>query len=367
MHLQSVHITNFKNIARATLEFCPKVNCLVGNNGMGKSNLLDAIYALSFARSYSGVPDSLLIKKGEEFAIVSGNYLRHDVDEQVVLGLGGRKRKSLRRSGKEYKKLSDHIGLFPLVMVSPQDADLVRGTADDRRRWADVVISQSHPDYLQNLITYTRSLEQRNRLLRDHCTDPDMMHAVETQLCAAALPVAQGRQECMQQLQALFSPIYQSISGEAEQVTMQYHSEVLTSDLSMQEILERNRTRDQYMGYTTSGPHRDDIDMTIDSMPMRRLGSQGQCKTFTISLRLAQYELMHRTLGMRPMLLLDDIFDRLDASRVERIIEMVSGDSFGQIFVTDTNRTHLDAIMQRSSGDFKMWEVQSGNFNPKSV
>lgn len=366
MLLNHLSVTNFKNIPQAALDFSDKVNCFVGNNGMGKTNLLDAIYALSFTKSHTGVPDAMMVANGEQFAIVSGQYTRRDTREDLVLGLsqGGRRRKSLKRGGKEYKKLSDHIGLFPLVMVSPGDADLVRGTAEERRRWIDMVISQSSAPYLHSLITYSRALEQRNRLLRDRCQDRGMMEAVEAQLCMAAMPIAQERVRFLDDLSTLFQQVYASIAGTRERVAMRYQSELLDSGMTMEDMLLRSRERDGFMGHTTAGPHRDDIAMTLDTLPMRRTGSEGQCKTFTIALRLAQYELMRRAIGMHPLLLLDDIFDRLDARRVESIIEMVGGDNFGQIFITDTNRAHLDTIMHRSQGPFKMWNVERGSFTP---
>lgn len=363
-HLQvrSLSLTNFKNIAGAEMEFSPKINCLLGDNGMGKSNLLDALYCLSFSKSYTGVVDRGLIRRGEDFAILRGSYLRRGVDEDLALGLSTSRRKSLKRGGKEYGLLSEHIGAFPLVLVSPRDQDLIRGAADDRRRWLDIALGQTDPVYLENLIRYGRSVEQRNRLLRARVRDRGLYEAVETQICAVAPAIAEARHRRLAELAEVFHKVYARVSGGGEQVSLTYKSELLTGGLEMADMLERARARDELLGHTTVGPHRDDMTMELDGMAMRRTASEGQCKTYTIALRIAQYEHLGRALGMQPLLLLDDVFDRLDAGRVERIMDMVAGDAFGQIFVTDTNRAHLDSIVAASAGEHRTWTVRDGQF-----
>ena len=364
MRLEELSLTNFKNIPEARLEFSGKVNCFLGNNGMGKSNMLDAIYFLSFCKSFSRVPDKMVIRRGEDFAMARGKYVRKDTDEELTLGLTAGRRKSLRRGGKEYDRLSSHIGSFPLVMVAPQDIDLIRDSGEERRHWMDMVISQSDPLYLDSLIRYNRALEQRNKLLREGSVDPNLYAAVEIVMEMAADYIHSVRAARIAELTVIFDRYYSSIAGSSEHVSLSYQSGLNRPDITLQTLLDEARRHDEIVKHTSVGIHRDDIGMDLDGMPMRRTGSQGQCKTFTIALRLAQYDFLHRATGIRPLLLLDDIFDKLDASRVERIMELVISDSFGQIFITDTNRTHLDEIMSRTGGDYRMWMVENGIFSP---
>lgn len=362
MVLKSLSIDNFKNIRHARLEFSPKVNGLLGNNGMGKSNLLDAIFCLSFGRSFCGVQDKMLLTRGERFTMVRGAYERRGLDEDLTLGLTEGRRKSLKRKGKEYQKLSDHIGSFPLVLVSPADVDLVRESAEERRRWMDMVISQSDARYLDALIRYGRGLEQRNRLLKEGAVDPSLYEAVETMMEVSADYIYKARREWVERLLPIFSRHYSLISGEQEEPGLRYVSRLEEAPLSR--LFDEARRHDEIVRHTSVGPHRDDIELTLNGMEMRRTGSQGQCKTFVIALRLAQYEFLRESTGMKPLLLLDDIFDKLDAERVTRIVRLVDASDFGQIFITDTNRSHLDEIMGRTGGDYRLWEVADGTFTP---
>ena len=367
MRLDRLSLTNFKNIPEASLEFSSKVNCLVGNNGMGKSNLLDAIYTLSFCKSFTGVNDRMLITLGEQFSMLKADYERKGVEENLLLSIADGRRKTLKRGGKEYQRLSSHIGLFPLVMVSPRDIDLIRESGEERRRWMDMVISQSDPVYLDSLIRYNQALEQRNRLLRDGSVDATLYDAVEMILDAAADYLHEARVRWTEELSAIFARYYEAISASGEHVALAYESH-LNSATSLRELLDSSRRHDEIVRHTSVGPHRDDILMTLDGMPMRRTGSEGQCKTFTIALRLAQYEFLARSTGMKPLLLLDDIFDKLDAERVEKIMTLVAAPEFGQIFITDTNRKHLDEIIARTGGsDYRLWMVDKGRFNPVSI
>lgn len=363
MLLKSLHIDNFKNIAEARLEFSPKVNGLLGRNGMGKSNLLDAIFTLSFTKSFCRVPDAMLIRSGERIALVRAHYERRGVAEDVTLGLAEGKRKSLRRKGKEYQRMSEHIGVFPLVMVSPTDVDLVRESPDERRRWMDMVISQSDARYLDALIRYARALEQRNRLLKDGISDRAMYEALELLMEPAAEYIYEARGRWVERLQPIFGKFYARISGGNEEPGLRYVSQ-RSQAASFGEMMASHMQRDVALRHTSAGPHRDDIELTLNGMDMRRTGSQGQCKTFVIALRLAQYEFLEEATGMKPLLLLDDIFDKLDASRVEAIVRLVDDPAFGQIFITDTNRSHLDEIMARAGGEYRLWEVSDGNFTP---
>lgn len=363
MLLKSLTINNFKNIAEARLEFSPKVNCLLGNNGMGKSNLLDAIHYMSFCKSFSGVTDAMLMRREQDFCMIQARYERRGIDEDVSMGMAKGRRKTLKRKGKEYAKLSEHIGKFPLVMVSPQDIDLIRGTSEERRRLMDMVISQGDQLYLDHLIRYNRALEQRNKLLRDGVADHSLYLAVEMTMTFSAQYITQARRAWVEELTVMFNRYYSAIAGDGEEVSLAY-STALEEGVMLDTLLDGARRHDEIVRHTSVGPHRDDLEMLLSGMPLRRTGSQGQCKTYTIAMRLAQYDFLHKAAGMKPLLLLDDIFDKLDATRVERIMEVVAQPSFGQIFVTDTNRTHLDEIMSRTGGDYRIWEVADGQFTP---
>lgn len=365
MFLRNISIVNFKNIREARLEFSPKVNCLLGNNGMGKSNLLDAIYFMSFCKSFSGMTDPMLMTKGEDFAMIQATYDRRGEEESLSMGIARGKRKTMKRNGKEYVRLSQHIGKFPIVMSSPQDIDLIRDSGETRRRWVDMTISQSDAVYLDHLIRYNRALEQRNALLRAGNTDRNLFDAVDAQLEAAAEYICRVRAEWIERLTPTFNRYYQLIAGEGETACLQYSSALLT--MPLRDLLARERFHDEIVKHTTVGIHRDDVDMTLDGMPMRRAGSQGQCKTYVIALRLAQYEFLREATGLRPILLLDDIFDKLDSERVGKIMEVVSMPTFGQIFVTDTNLAHFDEIIANVAGEYRLWKVENGTFTLNST
>lgn len=369
MRLDSLSLTNFKNIAEARLEFSPKINCFLGNNGMGKSNLLDAIFYLSFCRSFSGVTDAMLLRRGEDFAMARALYTRRDATEELTLGMARGRRKSLKRGGKEYARLSEHIGLFPIVMSAPQDIDLIRGAGEERRRWMNMVISQSDKRYLDALMRYNSGLEQRNRLLRAGIVDHTLYEAIEMALSASATYIHEARTRWVDELSRLAGNYYTAIAGDgSENVNLHYKGSLDSPEAgdehSLAKLLDNARRHDEMVRHTSVGPHRDDIEITLDGMPMRRTGSQGQCKTFTTALRLAQYDFLRQSSGLRPLLLLDDVFDKLDAARVERIMTLVTGEEFGQIFVTDTNRKHLDEIMAHTPGHYRLWTVDNGTITP---
>ncbi|MDE7410562.1 MAG: DNA replication and repair protein RecF [Paramuribaculum sp.] len=366
MYLSHLTLNNFKNIAELSIDFSPKINCFLGDNGMGKSNLLDAIHYLSFCRSFTGMTDMQLIRQGEDFTTAAARYMRRDTPEQLTLGITRGKRKCLKRGGKEYVKLSQHIGAFPAVMVAPRDIDLIQGPAEERRRWMDMVISQSDARYLDALIRYNSGLEQRNRLLRANIVDHTLYDAIENAMEAPARYIHRTRAEWINRLQTIFTRYYSAIAGsEADNITLRYIGALdASADGSLKSLLDRDRRHDEIVKYTSVGPHRDDVEMLLHSLPMRKAASQGQCKTFTVALRLAQYDFLHQATSIKPLLLLDDIFDKLDSNRVESIMNIVTGDEFGQIFVTDTNRDHLDSIMSHTGGDYRMWTVSHGSFTP---
>lgn len=363
MILSSLHLTNFKNIGECALDFSPKINCFLGDNGVGKSNLLDAIHYLSFCKSFAGLSDPMLIRRGEDFAIVRGHYLRRGVDEEIVAGLSVGRRKSFKRSGKEYRRLSEHIGLFPLVMVAPADIELINGSGEVRRRFLDMVISQGDARYLEALIRYNQALTQRNSMLRDGVGDANLYLAVEMQMEMSAEYIYRTRDERIERLSEIFGRYYSAISGTRETPRLIYRSH-LSEGQSFSDLLNAARERDRILRHTSVGVHRDDIEMTLDDMPARQTASQGQAKTYTLALRFAQYEFLREITSMSPLLLLDDIFDKLDAGRVERIMQIVATDTFGQIFVTDTNRRHLDEIISLTGGGDAIWNVVDGHFTP---
>ena len=364
MILRHISITDFKNVAAASLDFSDKLNCMLGDNGMGKSNLLDAIYFLSYTKSFTGAPDSLLVRRGAPWAHVHGDYLRNGAEDDVnaVLAPG---HKSFKRGGKEYRRLSAHIGLFPAVLVSPSDMNLVTGTSEVRRRFVDMVISQADSQYLEHLIRYNRALEQRNRMLKDDTTDYLLFDTIEAGMDVSSRYIIAARQKHIGRIAELHSRYYAVIAGEGEEVAMRYDGPLAGQpDASIADALNRNRERDRVFGYTALGIHRDDLEVSVNGLPLRRTASQGQAKTFTIALRMAQYRFLAESTGLKPLLLLDDIFDKLDATRVSRIIALVASEDFGQIFITDTNRRHLDEIPGHLAADApcRMWRVKDGTF-----
>lgn len=365
MILQKISIVNYKNIREASLELSPKINCLIGHNGAGKTNLLDAIYFLSFCRSAFYHQDSLAITHGQEFFVLEGEY-SDDTDnanvdvEKIYCGLKRGTKKRFKRNGKEYKRLSQHIGLIPVIMVSPSDSILVEGSSEERRRLMDMVIAQYNPLYIDDLANYNKALQQRNALLKqEQEPDDSLMEILEMQMAETGERIYTQRQQYVEQMSPVLSEIYRKISGDKETVELNYVSHCQRGPLF--DVISRDRYKDRAVGYSLHGIHRDDLEMHINGYPIRREGSQGQTKSFVIALKIAQFDFLRRThSNTTPLLLLDDVFDKLDASRVERIIDMVAGEGYGQIFITDTNRDHLDKILQRSEGDYKIFDVEDG-------
>lgn len=361
MKLKHLSILNYRNIAEAELDFSEKLNCLIGMNGEGKTNLLDAIHFLSLCRSYAGGQDSLSIMHGEEMMALMGDYEREDgTPEQIHIGLKRGQKKSVRRGKKPYKRLSEHIGLIPIVMVSPGDHELISGGSEERRRFMDMVISQYDLPYIEALTRYNKALQQRNALLKmEEEPDSTLLLLWEEQMAAEAEYIYKRRQEYTQAFTPTFQHFYDHISCQKEAVELRYVSHMQRGPLLEQ--LAADRTACRAVGYSLHGIQKDELEMTLGGYPIKREGSQGQNKTFLIALKLAQFDFLRQT-GSRitPLLLLDDIFDKLDSSRVQQIIELVSGESFGQIFITDTNRENLDKILSASSGDYRIFSVKGG-------
>lgn len=366
MRLNKISIINYKNIAAADVVLAPKLNCLIGRNGVGKTNFLDAIYMLSFCKSAFSAVDSQLISHDEAFMVVQGQYANGAEDTmEVYCGMKRGQKKHFKRNKKEYRRLSDHLGLVPLVFVSPADTALIDGASDGRRKLMDVVISQYDREYIAALQFYNKALQQRNALLRAEAEpDAGVMEVLEMQMAESGAAVAMRRESFVERLIPTFQRIYQIISQGRETVSLRYISHCQRGPLL--DVIRRDRMKDRAVGYSLHGIHRDDLEMLVDGYPVRREGSQGQCKTFVLALRLAQFELLKDVGGGRvPLLLLDDIFDKLDAGRVEQIVDLVSGDAFGQIFITDTNRKHLDKMLSSVSCDYKLFNVVDGLISEK--
>lgn len=360
MILKRISILNYKNLEQVELTFSPKLNYFLGQNGMGKTNLLDAVYFLSFCKSAGNPIDSQNIRHDADFFVIQGFYEAADgTPEEVYCGMKRRQKKQFKRNKKEYTRLSDHIGFLPLVMVSPADTELIAGGSEGRRRFMDVVISQYDKEYLDALIRYNKALAQRNILLKSEKPVEDELFAVWEEMMAKAGEVVYRKREAfVNEFIPIFQSFYSFISQNREQVGLSYRSHA--RDVSLLEVLRESRERDRIMGFSLKGIHKDDLEMLLGDFPIKREGSQGQNKTYLVALKLAQFDFLHRAGNTVPLLLLDDIFDKLDASRVEQIVKLVAGDRFGQIFITDTNRDHLDKILHKVGGDYRMFRVDQG-------
>lgn len=362
MILERLSIIDYKNIGQADLEFSPKVNCFLGNNGMGKTNLLDAIYYLSFSKSHNNLVDTQNIKHDADFSIIQGWYQFNDgKEDEIFCSLRRRQKKQFKKNKKEYEKLSDHIGYLPLVMVSPSDTDLISGGSDERRKFIDIVLSQFDKSYLQALMRYNKALQQRNALLKSDLphTDATLFELWEEQLCIEANIVFEKRKTFIEQFIPTFQHYYNFICQSNELVELKYESQLSITPLK--DLFEQRRERDRILGYTTVGVHRDDLDMQMDNYSIKKVGSQGQSKTYVVAMKLAQFDFLQKAGSQTPILLLDDIFDKLDSKRVEQIIKLVSQENFGQIFITDTNRTHLDEILKNTNSSYRLYEVEGGD------
>lgn len=372
MILESLSLLNYKNIESAELRFSDKLNCVLGANGMGKTNLLDSIYYLSFTRPCQYLPDALVIRKGADVAMIKGEYrMQGGAMEQVSVGLRRNRSKILKRNKKEYPRLSEHVGLFPLVMIAPSDMDLIRGGSGERRAFMDQIICQESRQYLTAAQAYRRQLEQRNALLKqDFGLDLQVLELLDEQMAHYAEQIMLLRLEWLARIRPIFLHNYQFIAQSDEEVSLGYLSSLGGEEHKAEQFKEAWRAsfqRDRALGYTTIGPHRDDLEMLLDGVLIRKVGSEGQNKTFMVALKFAQYSLLHQLHPHNaPILLLDDIFDKLDEQRVGRIVELVSGSDFGQIFMSDTNRNYLDRLLQRmpKSTEYTIYLAEEGAFVP---
>ena len=360
--LKKIVVQDFRNIAFQELSFSPNVNCISGNNGEGKTNLMDAVYYLSMTKSAFSAPDRFNWRYGTEGFTLGGTYLMDNgLESRFSIKVTDGEKKMVR-DDKPYARISEHIGVLPVVMVSPGDISLVSESGEERRRFANGVLSQMDRSYLSAVQTYNRLLAQRNRMLKEGSVDWDLMAVFDARMAAAALPVHEARKRLAEDLRPVVQSYYQLISGGGEEVSLEYHSDLSKGPL--EDLLHAHRDRDLSLRFTTAGIQRDDFLFTMDGHPIRRCGSQGQQKSFLVSLKFAQYEIMRDNYGYAPMLLLDDVFDKLDMDRIGHLIGMVAGSGFGQIFITDSNKVRLSGIVDRITDDRAYFDTAGGVFTP---
>jgi len=363
MYIWEISIVNYKNLKEVQLGFSPKLNCFIGKNGAGKTNILDSVYFLSFCKSFSNASDLMNVTHEESYFMLNGNYNRLDSNENISCGFKKGGIKQFKRNSKVYKKLVEHIGLFPLVMISPADFNLISGGSEERRKFMDGVISQYNQLYLDDLLKYNRALQQRNNLLRQFATshhfDADLLELWNMKLVEFGERIFRQRKEFVEKLIPVFQQYYSFISQDNEKVSLVYESQLENSGL--EDLLKNSVAKDRALQFTSQGIHKDELIFYIGDHPIKKLGSQGQMKTYLVSLKLAQFDFIKVISGLKPILLLDDIFDKLDQHRVEQIVKVVAGEQFGQIFITDTNREHLDSIIRKMDTDSRIFLVENGN------
>jgi DNA replication and repair protein RecF len=359
MYLKKLALTNFKNYELDELEFSPKINCFVGNNGVGKTNILDAIHYLSLTKSFFNNIDSISIRHGEDYFIIQGTFVRDSEEDQIYCAFQKQKQKLLKRNGKEYQKLSDHVGRYPVVMISPADSALITEGSEDRRKFMNKIISQYSAVYLDSVLSYSKALQQRNKLLKDinssGSNDTDMLSIWDAQLVKYGTYVYNERNILVNELIPVFQEYYSLISSGKESVRLIYKSHL--SDDNFQEALLNSINKDRYLEYTTIGIHKDDLLLEMNDFSVKSLGSQGQQKSYLVALKLAKFDYIKRKAGFPPILLLDDIFDKFDAERVEQIIRLVGNHRFGQIFITDTHQNRLQDILSSHKTDYKLFRI----------
>ena len=359
MILKSLTLLNYKNFAESSFEFDSKVNCFVGNNGVGKTNVLDAIYHLSFGKSYFNPIALQNIKYDEAFFMVSGIYDVEGTEEKINVSLKRGQKKIIKRNGKEYEKLSEHIGLLPLVMISPADRDLIIEGSSTRRSFIDSVISQSDQRYLNELIKYNKVLAQRNSLLKyfalNNTFNKDTLEIYDTQLTSFSAYIFDKRKAFLEEFIPIFKSRYEVISNSEESIDLVYKSDLMEGDLPT--LLKDHFIKDKVLQYTSIGVHKDDLLFLKDDYPIKKFGSQGQQKSFLIALKLAQFDFIKQQSGVNPILLLDDVFDKLDENRVTQIIKLVEDDNFGQLFISDTHADRTEQVVKQVHQSYKIFKL----------
>lgn len=362
MFIHELSLVNFKNFEQADIKFSASLNCFIGNNGAGKTNMMDAIHYLSFSKSFLNPIDAQNIRFDQDFFMIQGKYSRHDSEETIYCALKRNYKKVLKRNQKEYTKMSEHIGLIPLIVITPSDTNLIMGGSEDRRKFIDSVISQYNAVYLENLIKYTRAVQQRNILLKQFAGrnnfQYDLLEIWDEQLIKYGVEIYSERLSFTTKFQPVFQDYYQLISGGHEKVSLKLNSHLNSNDFGS--LLKESIGKDRMLQYTSTGIHKDDFDFELEDYPIKRFGSQGQKKTYLVALKLAQFDFMKEISGLTPILLLDDIFDKLDKYRVEQIVKLVADEHFGQIFITDTNREHLDQIIKGLETDSSIFTITNG-------
>ncbi len=360
MFLKEVHLLNFKNYKDKSLSFSPKINCFVGNNGVGKTNILDAIYYLSFCKSFSNPVDKNNIHHDEIFFMVEGKYESELGEDKILCSVKKGSKKIVKRNEKEYEKLSHHIGKIPLVMISPYDRNLIVDGGEYRRKFMDAVISQTDKSYLNSLMGYNKTLSQRNALLKyflqNQAFDKDQLDVYNSILSKTGQEIFEKRSTFIEELNPLISKYYAAISSDAESIQLLYDSKLKECNLDI--LLDQALDKDMRLQHTSVGIHRDDLLFNMNGHPIKRFGSQGQQKSFLIALRLAQFELLKRLTKKKPILLLDDIFDKLDELRVEELIKLVNLEYFGQIFITDTHVDRIESLVKRLKPEHIIFDLK---------
>ncbi|MEB8329596.1 DNA replication/repair protein RecF [Flavobacteriaceae bacterium KMM 6897] len=359
MFLKKLALINYKNFSSQNFEFDHKINCFVGPNGIGKTNILDAIYHLSFSKSYFNPIATQNIKHGEDFFVIDGEYEKNDREEKIICSLKKGMKKVVKHNGKAYDKLSDHIGFLPLVIISPADRDLIIEGSDTRRKFMDGVISQSDKNYLSSLINYNKVLAQRNSLLKyfaaNHTFDRTTLAVYNEQLNVYGTEIHNKRVAFLEVFIPIFREQYEVISGGKELVHIHYDSKLVEEDLLA--LLEGSLDKDRALQYTSVGIHKDDLNLEIEGYPIKKFGSQGQQKSFLIALKLAQFNFIKNQAKTTPILLLDDIFDKLDENRVAHIVTLVDDDYFGQIFISDTHADRTEEIVKTIHKSYKIFKL----------
>lgn len=367
MLLKKVTLFAFKNYSDATLEFSDAVNCFVGLNGGGKTNLLDAIHYLSMTKSAINSVDSQNILHGAHLATIKGDIYLHDHNYEVICALQQGQKKIFKVNQSEYDKLSEHIGRFPVVLIAPNDTDIVRDSNDIRRKFFDSILSQLNPTYLKQLIQYNHYLKQRNSLLKQLAsaqqTDHDLLAPYDHHLLKLGSSIYQTRQEFIVKFIPVLTTHYQNLSEGKEMINLTYISQV--ADKAYVRIYENSLQKDLIMQRTNVGIHKDEYLFEIDERPIKKFGSQGQQKSFVIALKLAQFDIIKEEKGIKPLLLLDDIFDKLDDFRIHKLVEMVANDSFGQLFITDARPERSKEILKELGAEVKFFHIENGQVTVK--
>ncbi len=359
--LEKIVISDFRNIELQELEFSPNINCISGNNGEGKTNLLDAIYYLSMTKSAFASSDKYTFRYGTEEFSISGTYrMENGLSSRFSLKMTTKGEKKVKRDDKAYGRVSEHVGILPIVMVSPADISMVSESGEERRRFVNAVLSQMDREYMTSLQQYNRLLQQRNKMLKEMDPDRSLLEVIDMRMSALAEPIYQARKKFVEDLKPIIAEYYKAVSGGSEQVDIEYESEL--SKASLEELLAVSYDKDRILKYTTAGLQRDDFAFKMNGWPIRRHGSQGQQKSFLVSLKFAQYEIMKKNYGFAPVLLLDDVFDKLDMGRISNLLEMVSGKDFGQIFITDSNKVRMSGIVDGLTQDRAYFETTAGTF-----